>query len=118
MSGGAVSLQHDVSKSLRTWTATSWPLSLELLWWPHMRCHAITLQFVILKILSLALHLPLSGSTACIKSAQQKQDSGGQRQEEGKGSAGGYLNKQPEQLAAKLCPAGQLRLLKVSLNLF
>lgn len=46
----------------------------------------------------LALNLPLSGSAACIKSAQQKQDSGRQRQEGVKGSAGDYLNKQPGRL--------------------
>lgn len=43
----------------------------------------------------MALHLPLSGSVAYIKSAQQKQDSGGQRQNEVKDSVGDYLNKQP-----------------------
>lgn len=40
----------------------------------------------------------MSGSIACIKSAQQKQDSGGQRQEEVEGSAGDYLNEQPRKL--------------------
>lgn len=73
-----------------------WALPLPSL--PGAPLVAITLQLLISEIFFLALHLPLSGSIACIKSAQQKQDSGGQRQEEAEGSAGDYLNEQPRKL--------------------